>query len=572
MTTTTTAQPQPRTSQHAHAQQTPIVLPPVPPDLIHLQILQRQRETGKDKPHEHDVLCGRGVTTNRHIGNTNFRNLVHRNKEVYVSSTKKGKMNISRSIVRAIRDQKPAGSFLEKDVSSGKWFDIGDKKAIEKTSQALRDAAAELRKKLSEDFSDPDFFQAVFDHEGAKKATCPADNVTEKNKPSLTVSPQQQQNLPHHSHQLPTLKEMSMENIDPDKYSTPEATEIKRRIEANSKRQIFHNSRPVGENNLSSSIPEPPAYMNSTLPVVTPQQNPPPRFSSSNTLTPESDSRVFGFNPSSNHPLKSSREQLSYNDNYITNRNSRKGHRRSESTPNPPTHTEKWSESPYYHGNQPRARDFSFDSNPEEYISMLMSSHPVAPPKKHRRTVSSPGDFSHATTSNLYPGYATAHRFNGNDDASSVGRSMRQPSHEYIRASSGSSTPFNMRAFHEMRREPHNSSSATYEGSFNQDVGSPEWAPLSANASRTLPQEEMNNFNQPDIVASSDDWQMLSRSISGGNTCKDEVLPSTSYHRVSHEPSSTLSLQDDSANLQHFKRKNYSTTPSTLHSISPTYS
>jgi hypothetical protein len=33
-----------------------------------------------EKPHHHDVLCGRGVTTNRHPGNESFRSLVSLNK------------------------------------------------------------------------------------------------------------------------------------------------------------------------------------------------------------------------------------------------------------------------------------------------------------------------------------------------------------------------------------------------------------------------------------------------------------------------------------------------------------
>jgi hypothetical protein len=84
-------------------------------------------------------------------------------QELYVTSTKRQKMSISRSIVDAVRSLDPPGRFLEKEVSSGVWFDIGDKKAVEKTSQALRDGAAGLRKQLSEDLTDPDFLRAVFD-------------------------------------------------------------------------------------------------------------------------------------------------------------------------------------------------------------------------------------------------------------------------------------------------------------------------------------------------------------------------------------------------------------------------
>jgi hypothetical protein len=80
-----------------------------------------------------------------------------------VSSTKRQKMAISRSIVEAVRDLNPPGRFLEKDPNTGLYSDIGHRKAVEKTSQALRDGAASLRKQLSADLGDPDFLNAVFE-------------------------------------------------------------------------------------------------------------------------------------------------------------------------------------------------------------------------------------------------------------------------------------------------------------------------------------------------------------------------------------------------------------------------
>uniref|UniRef100_A0A7S3KXP0 DUF6824 domain-containing protein n=2 Tax=Amphora coffeiformis TaxID=265554 RepID=A0A7S3KXP0_9STRA len=77
-------------------------------------------------------------------------------------------MAISRSIVDAVRSMKPPGRFLDKDPETGLWHDIGDRKAIEKTSQALRDGAADLRKQLSQDLGDPDFLNAVFETDNAK--------------------------------------------------------------------------------------------------------------------------------------------------------------------------------------------------------------------------------------------------------------------------------------------------------------------------------------------------------------------------------------------------------------------
>jgi len=99
-------------------------------------------------PSEADVLCGRGGAALRHPGNQTYRRLVHLNKGLYITCLKAEKLKISRSIVAAIREQK--GRFLERDTNEGTWFDIGDKKAIEKTSQALREGQPKLRKKIAE--------------------------------------------------------------------------------------------------------------------------------------------------------------------------------------------------------------------------------------------------------------------------------------------------------------------------------------------------------------------------------------------------------------------------------------
>ena len=101
---------------------------------------------GISQPHGHDVLCGRGVTTNRHKGNEKFRDFVDEKKDEYVKSTKREKNKISKSIVQHVRNLDPPGRFLEKNVN-GLWYDIGDKKACEKTAQALRDRAAKMKTK-----------------------------------------------------------------------------------------------------------------------------------------------------------------------------------------------------------------------------------------------------------------------------------------------------------------------------------------------------------------------------------------------------------------------------------------
>ena len=74
-------------------------------------------------------------------------------------------MAVSRSIVEAVRSLDPPGRFLEKDPKTLLWSEVGHRKAVEKTSQALRDGAANLRKQLSADLGDPEFFNGVFDLE-----------------------------------------------------------------------------------------------------------------------------------------------------------------------------------------------------------------------------------------------------------------------------------------------------------------------------------------------------------------------------------------------------------------------
>lgn len=76
--------------------------------------------------------------------------LVTANKELYVSLPKKQKMLLSQSIVNAVRSQNPPGRFLQKDTQSDLWYDVGDKRAQEKTSQALREGAPEIRIKLQD--------------------------------------------------------------------------------------------------------------------------------------------------------------------------------------------------------------------------------------------------------------------------------------------------------------------------------------------------------------------------------------------------------------------------------------
>jgi hypothetical protein len=96
-------------------------------------------------PHAHDVLCGRGNFANTHQGNRNWRRLVTVNKDLYAALPKFQKQLLSQSIVSAVTSQDPPGRFLQRDSVSQLWYNVGESKAIEKTSQALREGGIQVR-------------------------------------------------------------------------------------------------------------------------------------------------------------------------------------------------------------------------------------------------------------------------------------------------------------------------------------------------------------------------------------------------------------------------------------------
>jgi hypothetical protein len=107
------------------------------------------------EPLENDVLCGRGGSINSHGGNERFRLLVEKRKRVYLTARfKREKRLIASSIVTEIRDLNPPGRFLTRDSKSGHWQDIGDEKARDKTSQALRENAPTIRAEIETEINE----------------------------------------------------------------------------------------------------------------------------------------------------------------------------------------------------------------------------------------------------------------------------------------------------------------------------------------------------------------------------------------------------------------------------------
>jgi len=104
-----------------------------------------------DTPNVNDVLCGRGGSINSHAGNEHFRQLVEKRKRVYLTARfKREKRLIASSIVSEIQALDPPGRFLARKggKENGYWYDIGDEKARDKTSQALRENAPSIRAEI----------------------------------------------------------------------------------------------------------------------------------------------------------------------------------------------------------------------------------------------------------------------------------------------------------------------------------------------------------------------------------------------------------------------------------------
>eukprot|EP00579_Thalassiosira_antarctica_P000036 CAMPEP_0201866414 /NCGR_PEP_ID=MMETSP0902-20130614/1017_1 /ASSEMBLY_ACC=CAM_ASM_000551 /TAXON_ID=420261 /ORGANISM="Thalassiosira antarctica, Strain CCMP982" /LENGTH=192 /DNA_ID=CAMNT_0048391387 /DNA_START=118 /DNA_END=696 /DNA_ORIENTATION=+ len=111
---------------------------------------------------ENDIICGRRGLSLKHPGNLAYRKIVGLNKKLYATCLKNEKLRVSKSIVAATRevggrfvereDRKSSTSLDEQDENGNPvvWRDIGDKRAVEKTSQALREGQPKLLKKLAQ--------------------------------------------------------------------------------------------------------------------------------------------------------------------------------------------------------------------------------------------------------------------------------------------------------------------------------------------------------------------------------------------------------------------------------------
>ena len=82
-------------------------------------------------------LLGRGGRSNHHIGNTRFREVIRRNRDRYTALPKHEKIKLSRAIVDLVHES--GGRFLEPSRDGTHYVVASYKRAVEKTSQCLRE-------------------------------------------------------------------------------------------------------------------------------------------------------------------------------------------------------------------------------------------------------------------------------------------------------------------------------------------------------------------------------------------------------------------------------------------------
>jgi hypothetical protein len=77
------------------------------------------------------------VDSNHHAGNEWYRRLIKSNRPLYRACPKHTKLLVAKAVVQAVDQQ--GGRFLDKEKGSGLWYVVEYKRAVDKTSQGLRE-------------------------------------------------------------------------------------------------------------------------------------------------------------------------------------------------------------------------------------------------------------------------------------------------------------------------------------------------------------------------------------------------------------------------------------------------
>ncbi|KAG7362085.1 hypothetical protein IV203_025751 [Nitzschia inconspicua] len=90
------------------------------------------------KPAATDILCGRGKAFANHPGNKSFSDVIKRNLDRYIDAPKRqDKSLVVASVVSEILNY--GARFVKKEKVSGRWYQMNEDQAHEKTGHAIRD-------------------------------------------------------------------------------------------------------------------------------------------------------------------------------------------------------------------------------------------------------------------------------------------------------------------------------------------------------------------------------------------------------------------------------------------------
>lgn len=94
-----------------------------------------------------DIILGRGGRTNHHPANVRLRKMIKKYRSIYEQCVRKDKPLISMIFVNHVRENWK-GRFLRQDNTTNEWKEVGDKRAMEKISQLMREKVKPSKRKI----------------------------------------------------------------------------------------------------------------------------------------------------------------------------------------------------------------------------------------------------------------------------------------------------------------------------------------------------------------------------------------------------------------------------------------
>lgn len=165
-------------------------------------------------------------------------------QKLYINGSKSLKVAISKTIVQAMRLADPPARFLAKDVDTNLWYEVGDQKASEKTSQTLREGAACFKREQEK--------EAVMDGVEALKQLSSHSVGEQKDDKDATLSPDKMKRiLREEAINLDTLNEIYESEFE--KFASKKT---------NLKPRPARLSHGFGSSaNKAGTVPEPPIFL-----------------------------------------------------------------------------------------------------------------------------------------------------------------------------------------------------------------------------------------------------------------------------------------------------------------------